>query len=569
MSTIASTSCSTARTKWRSSEDARAGHERRRETRSPRGNVLAGPNIVVALLALVLSACAAAPEAPESTTTALQTAAAKVGPLPANTFQILHTNDIHGHLDPQKVTVSGKTFEQGGMALLGGMIRLQRSRAPERTLTLDAGDSRTGTLISAIDHGASIARAMSIIGYDAQTIGNHDLDWGQDELGRRAGEVTFPLLAANLVDSATGQPPPYAKPYIVKDLGIARVGIIGLTYPSATIIKASAVKGLRFEPAIDSVRHYLHELETQADVIVVLSHLGIEGGTARIGGGDTALAAAVPEIDLIIGAHDHLAFRTPHVVGKVKIFQTGAYAENLGRVEVTVDPATKKVASVQGSDVLLPVATGAAPPISEIVALAAERRADADRYGKRVVGTAAAAFAADRDMNAPLGNMVADGLLDYGRQQGWKSDLGFYNAGGIRAPLAAGEITYEKLAEVLPFQNTVVGMDLSGEQVREVLEGMAGSAGRLFMSGGTMTYHSAAPPGQRVVRAAVAEESLDPRRVYHVVTIDYLLGGGDGHTGFSKAANIVYGDLDIDVVSAYLQAHSPVAPGSPGRVSTQ
>jgi 2',3'-cyclic-nucleotide 2'-phosphodiesterase (5'-nucleotidase family) len=495
--------------------------------------------------------------------------AAKLAPLAPNVFQILHTNDIHGHLDSNKVTTGGKTFEQGGMALLGGMIQQQRSRAPERTLTLDAGDAGTGTLISAIDHGASVAQAMSMIGYDAQAIGNHDLDWGQGEIAKRQAEAGFPFLAANLVEAATGKTPAYAKPYIVKDLGITKVGVIGLTYPSSSIIKASSVKGLRFLPGIESVRKYLPEVQKQADVIVVLSHLGIEGGTARIGGGDTGLAEAIPAIDIIIGGHDHIAFRTGRVVGKTKIFQTGAYADNLGRVEVTIDPATRKVAAVQGADVLLTVASGAAAPLANVAALAAERRADADKYGTRVIGKATETFTADREMNSPLGNVVADALLDYGRQQGWKSDLGFYNGAGVRSSLPAGDITYAKLAEVLPFQNTVVSVDLTGTQVREVFEGMAGAAGRLFMSGGTMAYRSTGAPGSRVLRASVAGQPLDPARVYHVATIDYLLGGGDGHTAFTKGTDVIYGDVDVDVVSGYLQAHSPLTPVSPGRVTTE
>lgn len=521
------------------------------------------------LAALVAAACTAAVPVPAASPSGSSATSAAAKPLAPNVFQILHTNDIHGHLDGNKVTTGGRTFEQGGMALLGGMIQQLRARAPERTLTLDAGDAGTGTLISALDHGASIARAMALIGYDAQAIGNHDLDWGQDEIGKRQSEAGFPFLAANLVEAATGKPPAFAKPYIVKDLGIARVGIIGLTYPSGTIIKASSTKGLRFLPAIESVKRYLPELQQQADVIVVLSHLGLEGGSSRLGGGDTALAEAVPQIDVIIGGHDHVAFRTARVAGRARIFQTGAYTDNLGRVEVTVDPATRKVASVQGADVLLTVSSGAAPPLPAVAALAAERRADADKYGKRVIGKAADHLAADREMNNPLGNIVADALLDYGRQQGWKSDIAFYNGAGVRASLPAGDITYEKLAEVLPFQNTVVSVDMTGAQLMEVFEGMAGAAGRLFMSGGTMAFRPSAPLNRRVVRAAVAGQPLDAARVYHVATIDYLQGGGDGHAAFTTGTNVVYGDVDVDVVSAYVQAHSPLSSVSPGRVTAE
>ncbi len=523
--------------------------------------------IVLAVLLVLVSGCtAAAPIASDAPSASI---AAKAGPLAPDRFQILHTNDIHGHLDSAKVTTGGRTFEQGGMAILGGMVQQQRARAPERTVVLDAGDAWVGQLISAIDHGRSIVKAMSLIGYDAMALGNHDFDWGQDELAQRAKEAMFPFLAANVVEEATGATPPFAKPYTVKDLRVAKVAVIGLTYPSATIIRAASVKGLRFLPAVESVRRYLPEMQKEADVIVAVTHLGIEGGSARIGGGDTALAQAVPEIDLIVGGHDHQAFRTARVVGKTRIFQTGSSTDNLGRVEVTIDPATKKVAAVQGAEVLLPVSTGGAPPHPEVAALVAERRAEADKAGAKVVGSATASFEGSRDMNDPLGNLVADGLLEYGKQQGWKTEVAFYNSAGIRSSIPMGDITYAKLAQVFPLQNSVVSVDLTGEQLKEVFEGMAGTAGRLFVSGGTLAYRSVDPAGSRVVRATVVGRPLDPKRVYHVATIDYLLGGGDGHTGFGKGTNVIYGDLDVDVVAAYFQARSPLSPASPGRVTQE
>ncbi|MBU6422621.1 MAG: bifunctional metallophosphatase/5'-nucleotidase [Chloroflexi bacterium] len=548
MSTIASTSCNTARTPWR------------RATSVSR--------LLGVALAVLLAACTAATP-PASAPGALPTPSAGLAPLAADRIQILHTNDIHGHLDAQTVGTSAAGFQRGGMALLGGLIQLQRSRAPERTLTLDAGDALSGTLIAAIDHGASMTKAMSLIGYDAQAIGNHDLDWGQAELAKRAAEAGFPFLAANLVEAATGRPPEWAKPYVIKDLGIARVGVIGLTYPSASIIKATSTTGLLFLPGIDSVRKYLPEVRRQADVVVVLSHLGVEGGTSRIGGGDTALAQAVPGIDIIVGGHDHITLSAPRTVGSTRIFQAGSYGQELGRVEVTVDPATRHVAAVQTSNVILPVATGAAAPLASVASLVAQRRADADRYGTRVVGTATETLTASRDMNDPLGELVADALLDYGRRVGWMSVVSFYIAAGVRASFPRGTITYERLAEVLPFQDTVVSVDLTGAQLRQVFEGMAGAAGRLFVSGATLAYRPSARVGERVVRATVGGEPLDPTRVYHVATIDYLQGGGDGHAVFTAGTNVIYGDVDLDVVSGYVTAHSPVSPVSPGRVTTE
>jgi 5'-nucleotidase/UDP-sugar diphosphatase len=523
---------------------------------------------LLSVFLVVLSACTAQVPPASGPASATGAATTAIPALAADRIQILHTNDIHGRLDSVRVATGSSSFEQGGMALIGGVIAKQRARAPDRTLVLDAGDAWVGTLISAIDRGRSIVQAMSLAGYDAMALGNHDFDWGQEELALRAKEASFPLLTANVVLERTGGPPPFAKPYVVKDLGIAKVAVIGLTYPSSTIIRAASVQGLRFTSPVDSVKRYLPEMRQQATVIVALTHLGLEGGSARLGG-DTQLATEVPEIDLIIGGHDHRAFRTAQTVNETKIFQTGANSENVGRVEVSIELATKKVTAVQGSDVLLTVSTGAAQPHPEIAKLVAERRAEADKYASRVLGRTEEFLQGSRDMNDPLGNLVVDALLDYGTKQSWKSDLAFYNGAGLRASIGIGEITYGKLAEVLPFQNTVVSVDLTGAQVKEVMEGMAGSAGRLFMAGGTMAYRFTNGARKRVLSATVGGAPLDPARVYRVVTIDYLHGGGDGHTGFGKGTNVIYGDVDVDVVAAYIQANAPLAPKSPGRVTQE
>ena len=531
--------------------------------------------LLVLLFALIVG-CTVSTPPPGSPETASAAPAVKTAAgtgatqaLGADKFQILHTNDLHGRLDAASVVTGGKPFDQGGLPMIGGMIQRDRARAPELTLVLDAGDAWVGQLISGIDRGRSMVKAMSLIGYDAQALGNHDFDWGQDDLAANAKAASFPFLTANVVEEATGRTPAFAKPFIVKDLKIAKVAVIGLTYPSSTIIRAASVKGLRFEPAIDSVKRFLPEMKKQADVIVALSHLGIEGGSARLGGGDNALALAIPEIDLIVGGHDHLAFRTARSSGKTRIFQTGSNGDNLGRIEVTVDPATKKVSAVQGADVLLPVSSGAATPHPDVAKVVAERRAEAEKIGSKVIGKATGLFVQDREMNNPLGNVVADALLDYGVKQGWKTDIAFYNSAGTRAAVGEGDITYFKLAEVLPFQNSAVSVDLTGEQLKEVLEGMAGNAGRLFMSGGTMTYRFSNTPNSRVLKATVAGQPLDLKRVYHVATIDYLLGGGDGHTGFAKGTNVLYGELDVDVVAAYVQSKGTLSPVSPGRVTQE
>ena len=491
-----------------------------------------------------------------------------VGPTPTasaladDRIQLLHTDDIHGHLDADFVTSANasSSFRAGGMAQLAGQIAAFRARAPQRTLLIDAGDAWQGTFISNANRGEAVTRAMSLMKYDAMAVGNHDFDWGQDILTQRAKEASFPFLATNVVETATGKLPAYLKPYVVKTTPLARVGILGITNPdSNTIVKATSVAGLKFGAPASGIQPYLSELQKLADIIVVVAHIGTADATK--------LARDVPGIDVIVAGHDHIAVQTARVEGKTTIVDSGAYTQYLGKLEIIVDPATHKMKDAVRAGELLAIASNQAlRPDPEVAAIVDARRAEADKYTSRVVGVIKNNLDNPRDENG-IGNMIGDALVDYGQKMGWKTDVGFYNAAGVRAPLIAGPVSYGQLYQVLPFENTVVSVDLTGDQLREVLEDASGRAGRLQIGGGSWVYRFLNDSGKRVLEATIAGQPLDPRRIYHVATIDYLLLGGDGHTWFGKGTNVIYGDIEVDVVAAYMTAHSPLDPKVEGRIT--
>jgi 5'-nucleotidase len=343
--------------------------------------------------------------------------------------------------------------------------------------------------------------------------------------------------------------------------------MIGLILPSAaSIIKDTSRGDIRFLPLAASVRKYLPEMQRQADLLIAVTHVGLE---PRVSEGDRSLATAVPELDVIVGGHSHTALRAATTVGKTIIVQTGAFAANLGDLELVIDPATKKVvSSPTRSNELLPIAGSAGPKsplVQQIQTIVDGRKAEGKKYTERVVGKLANALDNPR-AECGLGNMIADGLLEYGRNQGWNSDVAFYNHAGVRAPLPAGNITYGQLYQVLPFTNVLLSLDMTGKQLRAVFEAASGGAGGLHVGGGSFTYRFANPAGQRLLSATVGGAPLDDTKLYRVVTIDDLFGGGDGHTEFKDAANVIYGDIEVDAVAAYMTAHSPLDPKVEGRI---
>jgi len=505
----------------------------------------------VAIIALAV-ACTASPGA--TTTPAANRAA-----LGADRIQLLHTDDMHGHLESEVVGGGTASFNAGGMATLATIVSQQRARAPQRTLLVDGGDAWQGTFISNANKGEAVTKAMGLMKYDALAVGNHDFDWGQEVLAKRASEATFPFLATNVTEKATGKLPAYLKPYVVKDLGITKVGILGVTNPLGnTIVKATSVVGLTFGPSAQ-VQPFLSELQKLADIIVVVAHIGSLDAAQ--------LARDVPGIDVIVAAHDHAALQTARVEGRTTIVDAGAYTQYFGRLEIVVDPATRKMKdAVRAGELVAIAASGSVKPDPDIAAIVEAHRSEAAKYTSRVVGTLTSDLDNPRDENG-IGNMIGDALVEYGLKQGWKTDVAFYNAAGVRAPLKAGSVTYGQLYSVLPFENTIVSVDLTGVQLKGVLEDASGIAGRLQIGGGRWVYQFTNAAGQRVLGATVAGAPLDPTRVYHVATIDYLLLGGDGHTGFGRGTNIVYGDIEVDAVAAYMTAHSPLDPKVEGRIT--
>ena len=510
------------------------------------------PRFVLALLLAATAACSSAVTPTPSS-----------GALAEDRIQLLHTGDVHGHLDADLIQSATATasFRAGGMPQLAGQVAAFRARSPQRTLLIDAGDAWQGTFISNANKGEAVTKAMNLMRYDAGAVGNHEFDWGQDVLAQRAKEAAFPLLASNVIEIKTGASPSYLKPFVVKDVGIARVGIVGLTNPgSSTIVKATSVAGLVFQPAADSVRSVIAEVQRQADIVVVAAHIGLIDAVQ--------LARDVPAIDVIVAGHDHAPIQTARVEGRTTIVNAGAYTQYLGRLEIVVDRTTRKMKDAVRGGVLTAIAAN--PNVKsdpQIAALVDEHRAYAEKYTARIVGRTTEPLSNAREETA-FGNLITDAFVEYGRQQGWNTDVAFYNMAGVRASFPAGPLTFGQLYEALPFSNTVVNVDLTGENLREVIDRAVCVSGRLHMAGVVVSYRFDNGSPNCVRSITVGGAPLGLARTYHVATIDYLLLGGDGHTTFKRGANTIYGDVEVDVVAAYITTHSPVSPKVERRLDT-
>lgn len=254
------------------------------------------------------------------------------------------TNDLHANDLPFTIPADPKTNRReesnvGGLARISAIVGQAREDTRTHVVLADCGDTSYGyTKLSRRFHGASVIAAMNAMGYDIMEPGNHDFQWHSRDTIRNHKNSQFPWVCANLVDAKTGKL--YLQPYVVRNIGGVQVAFLGLItdLPQLHPDKYPAFRdlGLKVLPGIDVAAKMVPELRKQADIVVVLSHLGRSL--------DVALAQKVPGIDVILGGHSHSLLRTPQMVkigepsaysiGVVPVVQAGSWGRWLGRTNV-------------------------------------------------------------------------------------------------------------------------------------------------------------------------------------------------------------------------------------------
>ncbi|MHC4547558.1 MAG: bifunctional metallophosphatase/5'-nucleotidase [Planctomycetota bacterium] len=462
---------------------------------------------------------------------------------------VLHTNDLHGQLaplppSPVRPVLRGKPA--GGFAHLAAMVRTTRREAADRgagLLLLDAGDIFQGTPIGNETRGEAVIEAMNALAYDAGTLGNHEFDYGPANMLRLVERARFPILAANMAGAEN------VKPYVLfgPPKTPCRICVIGLITPATPAITTPGVtRGLTFADPAPVVRSLLKEVD--ADLFVVVSHLGRED--------ELRLAREVEGLALIVGGHSH----TPYVqkVGETLVSQTHARGMSLGRVDLDLDPRGFKILRAEGK--LLPVDPGATEPDPRVQAVIEKYGQDLDARLKQVVGRLAAPLRRSRGLvSSPAGNWMADVIRRAGEAQ-----IGFMNKGGIRTDLEAGDVTAGDVYRLMPFDNTVMAMDLTGAELHAILARhlAPGRFPGLEWSGLLVEVEK----NGEIVSVRVGNAPLDETTVYRVATNSFLAAGGDGFTMFRQGRRRARGGLVRDALAGDLAAQSPLTPPTEQRL---
>lgn len=445
------------------------------------------------------------------------------------TIRILHINDFHGFAQPS--LDPGMKKQLGGVAQLTELVNNLRAEKP--TILLSAGDMIQGDSWANLTSGASVIELMNVMKFDAMTTGNHEYDFGQGILKQRIAAASFPVLAAN-VSGLEG-----LKPYTIIERGGIRIAVIGLvTMDTPETSHPDNTRGLRFAKPLASALELVRELRRQADLVVLLTHIGHSEDRAlaeALAGPLSAAPHYAMQLGnvLIVGGHSHTRVEHPVKIGTSYVAQAWEHGKTLGIIDVTVDAG--KIVACNGR--LEDIHPNSSRGDAEVASLVRVYDDQVQATLGRVIGQAGIDLNQEgiRQRETNLGNFVADIV-----RQSAGADAAIINSGSIRTGIRKGPITMKQIYAALPFNNYIVAVRFVGRQLRDTLEhgvsGVERGEGRFpQVSGLRFTIDLAKTAGQRVGDVTVNGKPLDDRQEYTVATLDFMAAGGDGYRAFGEA----------------------------------
>ncbi|WP_220149712.1 bifunctional UDP-sugar hydrolase/5'-nucleotidase UshA [Psychromonas sp. B3M02] len=500
---------------------------------------------------------------------------------------VLHTNDHHGRFWQNR-------YGEYGMAARKTLIDSIRSEVEDAggsVLLLSGGDINTGVPESDLQNAEPDFKGMSLIGYDAMAIGNHEFDNPLAILKQQEEWANFPLLSANIYDKKTNTR--LFQPYQMFDLGGVKTAVIGLTTEdTAKVGNPEYVAGIDFKDPTTEARKVIAEVERNEhpDLIFAVTHMGhyqnaFYGVNAP---GDVTLARALPEgaLDMIVGGHSQepVCMEGPNVVDTgfkpgddcVPDKQNGTYimqAHEWGKYVGRADYQFKNGVLTLVNYRLIPVNLVKKVKVNgESKRVLVEDKIEQDpsllafltpfqENGQAELGNAVAESDAklegDRNkvrfQQTNLGRLVAKA-----QKERAKADFGVVNSGGVRDSIEAGTITYKDVLKVQPFGNQLTYVDMSGKEILEYLNAVAtkpvdtGAYAQFY--GISMTVGKTA-----VSKVKVNGKNLDLTEQYRFSIPSFNAAGGDGYPNITAHPGFVNtGFVDAEVLKEYLESHSPL-----------
>jgi 2',3'-cyclic-nucleotide 2'-phosphodiesterase (5'-nucleotidase family) len=450
---------------------------------------------------------------------------------------LLHTNDIESVYDPVPAVWRADMELIGGISHLATLIRDVRAKE-NISFLVDAGDIFTGAL-SKKSEGKLPFDLYSAMNYDVLTLGNHEFEYGWETLVETIPRANFPVLNANIVREASGTL--IAEPYtILKKNGI-KVGVIGVMGIDAFYNTMASFHrtGLTIKDPTETVQYWADKIRDDVNMIIVLTHQNktapmqtnkeSDPSVQRGFDEDYAMAGNLKGVDVIFGGHSDNGLQTPVIHPKTGtvIGLTFGQGMHLGYTKFQIDTQKYDVEFIEGF--LIPVNSNELPEDKETSTLI-------NNYRKvfpellEVIGNVSEPLMRKYNKESTIGNLLTDYI-----KEAAGSDIAFLNSGAIRADFNAGDITLEQLINVYPFKDNLTTIELSGSQIKELIEySLTLPYGIGQISGLEIKYDSLQDEMNRLIEIKINGSDLMDIKKYSVSVSGYLANGGDGYQILSK-----------------------------------
>lgn len=487
------------------------------------------------------------------------------------TITILQLNDVY-QVSPVD---RGK---RGGLARVAALQKQIRQHSPH-TLFLLSGDFISPSVASRLFKGKQMVAALNACGLDIATLGNHEFDFGPSVLLERMKESRFAYTVANVIERSSGRPFGIASRSLIRDFGGVKVAVFGLLLTETAVVSAPG-PGVRFDDPIAVGRRVSRELRRRgADIIIALTHLPMR---------DDKRLAEEADIDLIVGGHEHELLES--LVGHTLITKMGSDARNLGRIDLIVTrKSSNRTANrvgqtrrapgrfiIQSADFQAVPVTDAQTEDPQAATVIGEYEKELNVSLGEVIGKTAVALDARASVirfgESNLGNFLADVY-----KQTMEADCALINSGGIRSDTTygPGELTKKDVLSILPFENTLVKIRLTGAHIKNLLEhgvSVAGQEDGRFpqVSGIVFSYDAHKPVGSRVTSIDINGTPMVPDKTYTMGLNAYLLGGGDGYDfkGVEVLIKPEVGPVEPDVVMETIKKIGTISPSVDNRIKS-
>jgi 5'-nucleotidase/UDP-sugar diphosphatase len=480
---------------------------------------------------------------------------------------ILHTNDHHGRFWKN----SNGEYGMAARKTLIDQIRAEVEGQGGSVMLLSGGDINTGVPESDLQDAEPDFKGMTMLGYDAMAVGNHEFDNSRDVLMKQKEWADFPFLSANIFykDSSKTLFPAYE----MFEVQGHRIAVVGFTTEDTVKIgNPEYMTDLEFKTPVDVASTLIPKLDKKSDLVVAVTHMGhyADGKSGGNAPGDVTLARSVEGIDVIVGGHSQNPLFEPDEQNGTLILQAHEWGKYVGRLDLTM----KNGDIVDYEYRLIPVNLKDRQEDAEgnriYVLREAEIAEDSDMLAMLqpyqdkgsealnvVIGSSNGDFIGERSVvrsnPTNLGVLIAKAQMEKA-----KADVAVMNSGGIRADMEAGDITYKDVLTVQPFANILTFVDFTGQELLDYLEvAISKEAG----SGAFAQFYGVeiiATDG-KLNSADVNGAPIDRNKTYRLAVNSFMASGGDGYPKISDHPNFVNtGFVDADLMAEYIQNNSPL-----------